>query len=61
MSPASSLEAVYNANPRTQQELWEIVQAAWYSTTQERCQNLVDSIPRRCAAVVKNIGHPTKY
>uniref|UniRef100_A0A3Q3WFF7 Tc1-like transposase DDE domain-containing protein n=1 Tax=Mola mola TaxID=94237 RepID=A0A3Q3WFF7_MOLML len=27
----------------------------------ERCHKLVDSMPHRCEAVIKNCGHTTKY
>uniref|UniRef100_A0A1I7X8K6 Transposase n=1 Tax=Heterorhabditis bacteriophora TaxID=37862 RepID=A0A1I7X8K6_HETBA len=27
----------------------------------QRCANLVDFMPRRCAAVIKNFGYSTKY
>uniref|UniRef100_A0A1I7WSA3 HTH_Tnp_Tc3_2 domain-containing protein n=1 Tax=Heterorhabditis bacteriophora TaxID=37862 RepID=A0A1I7WSA3_HETBA len=34
---------------------------AWTQISVQRCPNLVDSMPRRCAAVIKNFGYPTKY
>lgn len=33
----------------------------WGEITAQRCEKLVDSMPRRCAAVIKNKGYPTKY
>lgn len=51
-----ALKKVSNKN-----QLWTEIQKAWYSIPLERCQRLVDSMPRRCAAVIKNNGHATKY
>lgn len=42
-------------------ELWKVVQEEWSSITQRKCQLLVDSMPRRCNAVLQNNGHATKY
>lgn len=46
---------------RTKEELWQQVQAAWYGIPQSTCQALVDSMPRRVRAVLRNRGHATKY
>lgn len=54
-------EAVYNANPKSSEELWTVVKNCWIEIPNERCQKLVDSMPRRCAAVIANKGFPTKY
>ena len=43
------------------QGLWEEIKTAWYATTQKECKRLVDSMERRCRAVLKNRGFPTKY
>lgn len=48
-------EAVFNAKPRNVEELWRVVQSAWSAIPLERCQRLVDSMPRRCAAVMAAI------
>ena len=42
-------------------ELWEAVQEAWNSIPLERCQRLIESLPRRCVAVLLNKGYSTKY
>lgn len=43
------------------QALWKEIQEAWYATPVETCRKLIDSMPRRCEAVLKNKGHATKY
>ena len=50
-------EAVYNEKPKNQQELWNIVQKAWKNIPLKSCQNLINSMPFRCTAVMKNQGH----
>lgn len=42
-------------------ELWKAVQNAWYNIPLETCRKLVESMPRRCMAVIQNDGHGTKY
>jgi transposase len=42
-------------------ELWERVQVEWEKIEPEVCQNLIESMPRRVAAVVKANGGHTKY
>lgn len=42
-------------------QLWRGVQEAWYSIPIERCQKLVESVPRRLGAVISNRGYSTKY
>jgi len=51
--------AVFKHKVRNQKELWEIIQREWILI--ERCRKLVESMPRRCEAVIKNRGHATKY
>lgn len=53
--------AVSEAKPTNAKRLWEVVQKAWYEIPIERCQRLVDSMGRRCEAVIKNRGYATKY
>lgn len=42
-------------------QLWVEIQRAWSAIPVERCQALVSSMCRRCTAVIKNKGYPTKY
>lgn len=48
-------------NFKNSEELWVGVQEAWYSIPISRCQRLVESMPRRCQAVINNKGFSTKY
>ena len=47
--------------PRNQDNLWQILQEEWLKLDIDICNNLVDSMPRRIAAVIANKGNPTKY
>uniref|UniRef100_A0A1I7WYQ1 DDE_3 domain-containing protein n=1 Tax=Heterorhabditis bacteriophora TaxID=37862 RepID=A0A1I7WYQ1_HETBA len=38
-----------------------VIKKAWAQISVQRCAKLVDSMPRRCATVIKNFGYPTKY
>lgn len=42
-------------------QLWIQIQRAWYAIPVDRCRTLVSSMSRRCYAVIKNKGYPTKY
>uniref|UniRef100_A0A1I7W7L4 DDE_3 domain-containing protein n=1 Tax=Heterorhabditis bacteriophora TaxID=37862 RepID=A0A1I7W7L4_HETBA len=42
-------------------ELEVVIKKAWAQISVQRCTNLIDSMPQRCAAVIKNFGYPTKY
>lgn len=52
---------VHELQPQNMEELWETVQTVWRSIPINKCQQLIESMPRRCAAVIKNRGHATKY
>lgn len=54
-------DAVRLQNIRNLNDLYEAVTKAWYTILKERCQRLIESMPNRCAAVLKNKGYPTKY
>jgi hypothetical protein len=54
-------KAVSTANPTNAQQLWEATQQGWYAIPAEKCQCLVDSMHRRCEAVISNKGFATKY
>ena len=47
--------------PQTEEELFEILQNGWNNIPITKLNALVDSMPRRCAAVIKSKGLPTKY
>lgn len=49
------------AKPKKNNELWSVIQEAWQKIPRERCKNLVDSMKRRCEAVLRNKGCATKY
>lgn len=53
--------AVSDEKPTTKSQLWAVVQSAWNNIPIERCQRLIDSMPRRCKAVLDNKGQSTKY
>lgn len=53
--------AIRGKCPSNCDELWNLIQDAWNAIPLHVCQNLVDSIPRRCAAVLDNKGSATKY
>jgi hypothetical protein len=42
-------------------ELWDRVQVEWERIPKEKCQKLIESMPRRLAAVVRAKGGYTKY
>jgi hypothetical protein len=51
----------YEIEPKGILELWERVQVEWDKIEPEVCQNLIESMPRRVAAVLKAKGGHTKY
>jgi len=51
----------YEEPPTSVHELWERVQVEWEKITKEECQNLIESMPRRVAAVARAKGGYTKY
>lgn len=52
---------VKEQKPKNIEELYTIIQEAWNSIPASRCARLIESMPRRCAAVVRNKGLHTKY
>lgn len=52
---------IQGKNPSNKDELWTLVKSAWENIPIEKCQKLVDSMPSRCLAVIKNNGYSTKY
>ena len=47
--------------PSTTDELKAVIEACWEEVSCEHCQSLIDSMPRRIAAVIEANGGPTKY
>ena len=41
--------------------LWQLLPAAWQANPVDTVQNLVHSMPKRCAAVIASKGHCTQY
>lgn len=54
-------QKVSEKKPSNVEALWNTVRDAWQQIPLKRCQDLIDSMPRRCAAVIKNKGYSTKY
>lgn len=52
---------VKQKKPNNLSEFWQEIQSAWYAIPKRRCEALVESLSRRCTAVLKNKGFPTKY
>ncbi|KAE8179347.1 hypothetical protein CF328_g9509 [Tilletia controversa] len=51
----------YSTQPKGAQELWERVQVEWERLPTDTCKGLIESMPRRCAAVIRAKGGNTKY
>jgi transposase len=47
--------------PSKKEELKAAIQQIWTSITQEDCARLVQSMPRRIAAIIRSKGAPTRY
>uniref|UniRef100_A0A0K8TZE2 Transposable element Tcb1 transposase n=1 Tax=Bactrocera latifrons TaxID=174628 RepID=A0A0K8TZE2_BACLA len=52
---------VAEEKPTNSKDLWHVVKETWKAIPTKRCQDLVDSMPRRCDAVLRNRGYSTKY
>lgn len=46
---------------KSEDELFEAIKIAWNSVPVERYQKLIESMPRRCQAVIDARGFATKY
>ena len=53
--------AEYPEDPQSIHELWDRVDDEWNKIPKEVCLNLIESMPRRIAAVLKAKGGHTKY
>ncbi len=49
------------ARPNNAEELKATIRATWALITPEQCHRLIDSMPRRIAAVIQAKGAPTMY
>ena len=47
--------------PSSQAALFKMIKIKWYKLPLNVMINLVDSMPRRCAAVIAAKGYPTNY
>lgn len=54
-------EKAKNRVPNTEEELFQLLEEAWNNLPVELLTNLVDSMPRRVAAVIEKKGYATKY
>ena len=52
---------VHPKTSKNLEELFDGIQEAWNSIPEARCRDLIESMPRRCAEVIKSTGYPTKY
>jgi hypothetical protein len=53
--------AAYETSPTSIDELWERVETEWEKIPVQVCVDLIESMPRRIAAVVEAKGGYTKY
>lgn len=53
--------AGYERQPGAVRDLWERVQDEWNKISKEECVRLIESMPRRIAAVLEANGRHTKY
>jgi len=52
---------LYSVHPKNFHELEEALQEEWERIPSETHINLIESMPRRIEACIKNNGWPTKY
>ena len=52
---------VERSKPGNLEALWQLLHAAWQAIPVDTVQNLVHSMPRRCAAAIAAKGHCTQY
>lgn len=53
--------SVKSSRPSSKAELFQVVSEAWGNIPANRCRTLVESMGRRCQAVIVSKGGPTKY
>jgi len=54
-------QVVGQKKPANKNDLWRVLQEEWKKITHQQCARLVDSVPKRCSALLKQKGHPTQY
>ena len=54
-------KAFKTQRPANLNDLWTTIEAALKNITMDRSQKLIESMSRRCAAVISNKGYATKY
>ena len=54
-------EKMREHKPANKKELFHFLKQEWAEVTMEKCQHLIESMPRRMAATIKNKGYATKY
>jgi hypothetical protein len=47
--------------PTSIPSLVEVIEEAWSTVPLARCKRVIDSMPRRCDAVIKNFGYACRY
>jgi hypothetical protein len=52
---------VKKKKPKNLNELFDNIADCWANMSPVICAKLVDSMQRRCQAVIKNFGYPTRY
>ena len=50
-----------NPKPKNKIELFNLLKEEWFNTIPVRINRLIDSMPQRVDAVLKNKGNPTRY
>ena len=45
----------------TEEELFEVLKQAWANIPRRYIESLIESMPRRCQAVIDANGYATKY
>ncbi|SAL95421.1 hypothetical protein [Absidia glauca] len=51
----------YARLPGGMKELWARIQETWNELTAEDCRSIIDTMPKRCSAVIEAKGYWTDY
>ena len=52
---------VQKQNPTSVKELWTDINSAWKGFQSDKLNNLIVSMSRRCATLIRTTGGPTRY